>query len=98
MEFGADRVEHSLHAMLGAAVGRLQRDAAIGKRRPDQYDAASVSRQHPFKRGPCAVHCAVIADIRHALVLIGLDVDKLGDRKSTRLNSSHVAISYAVLC
>src|SRR5690625_6069005 len=25
-------------------------------------------------------------------------MDKKGDRKSTRLNSSHVAISYAVLC
>src|SRR5437660_8182487 len=25
-------------------------------------------------------------------------VDKKGDRKSTRLNSSHVAISYAVFC
>src|SRR5699024_11436727 len=24
--------------------------------------------------------------------------DKLGDRKSTRLNSSHVSISYAVFC
>src|SRR5690625_5681098 len=24
--------------------------------------------------------------------------DKMGDRKSTRLNSSHVAISYAVFC
>src|SRR5439155_25890214 len=26
------------------------------------------------------------------------DVDREGDRKSTRLNSSHVAISYAVFC
>src|SRR5436305_5450225 len=26
------------------------------------------------------------------------DVDRLGDRKSTRLNSSHVRISYAVFC
>src|SRR5690625_6639198 len=28
----------------------------------------------------------------------GPAVDGLGDRKSTRLNSSHVAISYAVFC
>src|SRR5690625_6612775 len=27
-----------------------------------------------------------------------LDIDQAGDRKSTRLNSSHVAISYAVFC
>src|SRR3989442_2082565 len=26
------------------------------------------------------------------------DVERLGDRKSTRLNSSHVRISYAVFC
>src|SRR5690606_41853342 len=30
----------------------------------------------------------------HALELVGI----LGDRKSTRLNSSHVKISYAVFC
>src|SRR5699024_11987766 len=29
--------------------------------------------------------------------LVG-DVERLGDRKSTRLNSSHVSISYAVFC
>src|SRR5690625_6091365 len=28
----------------------------------------------------------------------GMKVNELGDRKSTRLNSSHVAISYAVFC
>src|SRR5690625_5035666 len=27
-----------------------------------------------------------------------LDAGRIGDRKSTRLNSSHVAISYAVFC
>src|SRR5690625_6938477 len=31
-------------------------------------------------------------------VLVGQLRDHLGDRKSTRLNSSHVAISYAVFC
>src|SRR3989442_9065321 len=37
------------------------------------------------------------ADLRllEHLALVGLD---LGDRKSTRLNSSHVRISYAVFC
>src|SRR3989442_7116327 len=28
----------------------------------------------------------------------GLDLIQMGDRKSTRLNSSHVPISYAVFC
>src|SRR5690554_7138667 len=29
---------------------------------------------------------------------LSIEVDKLEDRKSTRLNSSHVRISYAVFC
>src|SRR5262245_65368705 len=29
---------------------------------------------------------------------IGLNEEQLGDRKSTRLNSSHLGISYAVFC
>src|SRR5256885_11858633 len=29
---------------------------------------------------------------------INLDAERLGDRKSTRLNSSHLVISYAVFC
>src|SRR5690606_40964653 len=33
-----------------------------------------------------------------ALEQIGCDGTKIGDRKSTRLNSSHVKISYAVFC
>src|SRR5690625_5436900 len=37
---------------------------------------------------------------RHAprLVTMQVNPDKIGDRKSTRLNSSHVAISYDVFC
>src|SRR5256885_13224113 len=33
--------------------------------------------------------------VLHDLFLVGLE---LGDRKSTRLNSSHLVISYAVFC
>src|SRR5690606_40036477 len=36
----------------------------------------------------------LVAKLGGALVVLGLD----GDRKSTRLNSSHVKISYAVFC
>src|SRR5699024_12088390 len=39
-------------------------------------------------------------DVRHgaALKAPGVVDEQLGDRKSTRLNSSHVSISYAVFC
>src|SRR5699024_11632402 len=32
------------------------------------------------------------------VVIRGFFIKKVGDRKSTRLNSSHVSISYAVFC
>src|SRR5256885_9563477 len=36
---------------------------------------------------------------QHAVVVLGIPDPKLGeDRKSTRLNSSHLVISYAVFC
>src|SRR5690625_5515220 len=35
-----------------------------------------------------------VFETKHAIGILGED----GDRKSTRLNSSHVAISYAVFC
>src|SRR5437773_6005361 len=37
------------------------------------------------------------ADVPQVRVL-GLDYPGVGDRKSTRLNSSHITISYAVFC
>src|SRR5690349_22222991 len=45
----------------------------------------------------CGYECAVIA----VAVYVGVDRsagESAGDRKSTRLNSSHVEISYAVFC
>src|SRR3989442_3452744 len=40
-----------------------------------------------------------LADLRlHSLEIVEWFLGKKGDRKSTRLNSSHVRISYAVLC
>src|SRR5690606_41976578 len=58
--------------------------------------ATTASRSPGDLRGmrPRAVPCQVLADnvARH---VVGED---LTDRKSTRLNSSHVKISYAVFC
>src|SRR5258707_11596472 len=46
--------------------------------------------------GRNAVHHAVRAHF-HRIVVLHFDTD-IGDRKSTRLNSSHANISYAVFC
>src|SRR6266702_7186620 len=58
-------------------------------------------------------YTTLFRSVDHRLVLIGdlgdlgrqgedhvevVDRQQIGDRKSTRLNSSHVAISYAVFC
>src|SRR5439155_11007918 len=37
-------------------------------------------------------------EVRGRAHVPGQDLEVAGDRKSTRLNSSHVAISYAVVC
>src|SRR3989442_8862405 len=50
-----------------------------------------LRRQDVSDVDPGALHELVRGDIQH-----GIGVD--GDRKSTRLNSSHVRISYAVFC
>src|SRR5439155_26752931 len=43
-------------------------------------------------RGACALGAEVVLDVARAALV------RREDRKSTRLNSSHVAISYAVFC
>src|SRR5699024_11250798 len=49
------------------------------------------------KRVPDMFKLLVVAPV--ALVVVGiLTYTIIGDRKSTRLNSSHVSISYAVFC
>src|SRR5256885_9864673 len=49
-----------------------------------------------------ADHCKLVSDIAQRFaVVLGLqshDAETVRDRKSTRLNSSHLVISYAVFC
>src|SRR5699024_11322031 len=54
--------------------------------------------EHLFSRHPHVAACGVIgvADPKKGQVPVAYI--QLEDRKSTRLNSSHVSISYAVLC
>src|SRR5699024_11247716 len=51
-------------------------------------------------------YCSQIVLLKNIVVLLFVDpilikkcfLERMGDRKSTRLNSSHVSISYAVFC
>src|SRR3989442_6063817 len=49
------------------------------------------------RRGTRAV-CVLVASQRHGRAGLRGRLLAVGDRKSTRLNSSHVRISYAVFC
>src|SRR5690554_2903774 len=56
-----------------------------------------------FNEAHVASISQAVADHRHARgvtgpLFLGADTHALSDRKSTRLNSSHVRISYAVFC
>src|SRR5256885_6131219 len=60
------------------------------------HDALPISTQPGFLDGSDTFSdCLIIAVTeRHSKA----DIDRLVDRKSTRLNSSHLVISYAVFC
>src|SRR5690606_18554285 len=72
---------------VGDQVARLERVAhALGAHRDTVADAHGVE---PHANQPGLVH---------AFLYLGGQVQQMQDRKSTRLNSSHVKISYAVFC
>src|SRR5256885_5239004 len=54
--------------------------------------ASHVFRVEPVEQGDRAALCGEILRVREG------QIDKRADRKSTRLNSSHLVISYAVFC
>src|SRR5207302_11256215 len=62
----------------------------------------SVASPSPLRRldsrGGCALHGLVQEFMFTREIGLGVEHELLQDRKSTRLNSSHVKISYAVFC
>src|SRR5690625_6786330 len=80
----------------GAAYGRGALGHSDGVAGAAALSAATTAE--PGRR-ICAVDQSFLcaSGAGHGLV-VGVDWRVLGDRKSTRLNSSHVASSYAVFC
>src|SRR5690625_5324786 len=77
-----------------AAVRGLQRRRVYRRwRRPRRFDRNLIV----IGAGAGGLVSAYIAATVKASVTL-VEANKMGDRKSTRLNSSHVAISYAVFC
>src|SRR5262245_48903335 len=68
---------------------------------PSVYLAAIAQRTKRLNFGPLVYTLALYHPLRLAEEICMLDQTSRGrflDRKSTRLNSSHLGISYAVLC
>src|SRR2546426_6271395 len=65
------------------------------------HDALPISNGRRTVRPPCSnsISCSPEPSRSTALTVAGKSLKGvLGDRKSTRLNSSHLVISYAVFC
>src|SRR3712207_9488014 len=62
--------------------------------RSDRQGVEAV-QEHGCVLGPCNNQQRSVAEIQHELVALR---GERADRKSTRLNSSHANISYAVFC
>src|SRR3712207_7952606 len=84
----------TLFRSLGGAVHRLEHQRG---------DAGLAERGHPL--GDVALRAderrgahEFVRHERSSLVLLAVEAEVLEDRKSTRLNSSHANISYAVFC
>src|SRR5690606_42158617 len=92
----------SLHDALPIFAGKLTATRYIPGRRFSVNAATTCGLKNLFCRNERVVCWFETADGPMALVLVGaLNVSSIsmtGDRKSTRLNSSHVKISYAVFC
>src|SRR5690606_63651 len=59
---------------------------------------AIQQRDYPLIQGGLMIYAAVIVVVNTLVDILYGVVDPTIDRKSTRLNSSHVNISYAVFC
>src|SRR5699024_11222594 len=77
--------------LLGGGVGGADAGAAGGDH--DVRAGRDRSGERLADRGPVADHAPV-----HGLESAPLEPGDQEDRKSTRLNSSHVSLSYAVCC
>src|SRR3712207_7527923 len=71
-----------------------EEEEAIGRALANDLDAGDVEARR--RRGGCFGRAARHRTLQRCLALRPLEVTQ--DRKSTRLNSSHVNISYAVFC
>jgi hypothetical protein len=66
LKLGAQRIGETAQRVLGATIGGLQRNAAIGQSRADLNDGAAVARPHMAQRRHRPMHHAEIGHFGHA--------------------------------
>src|SRR5690606_17524263 len=97
---------HGFHFDAGGVVGAARRAHFYGMRvvverkvDPRERQRQAVTQRNQFGAALGGQHRGHPGGVQHfALALAGGRKQRVGDRKSTRLNSSHVKISYAVFC
>src|SRR5438874_6208137 len=67
-------------------------------RSPRSGEGAEIARPEFLALGAVAMQAALAEEGNDAFAVGGAGRGRVIDRKSTRLNSSHVEISYAVFC
>jgi hypothetical protein len=89
-QLGAERVGKAADRMFGAAIGRLQRNAAIGERRAHLDDPPRFPRAHRFQRRHRAVDKAEVADLGHSADLGRAHVDDAREHRLHRVVDPNV--------
>src|SRR5690606_40347546 len=95
---GIGRGIAKLLAAEGASVVVNDLGAALTGEGEDVSVAQQVVDEITAEGGTAVANTDSVTDYEAARAMIQQAIDNFGDRKSTRLNSSHVKISYAVFC
>jgi len=82
-QLATQRIIKTFDPVFGAAIGRLERDAAISQCRTDKYDRPAIARQHPAKGGHGAIYLPEIRHLGHPAEFFRTD---LPDRRE---NADH---------
>ena len=80
-QLAAQRGGEPVDGVLGAAVGGLQRDAALPQRRPDLHDRPAIARPHPGQRRHRAVHEAQVGHLGDPAELLRGDLGERGEHR-----------------
>src|SRR6266704_4839412 len=85
----------------GGHVGLLGADGLGRLAQAGQFRVGEFALHHPADSGGADLRLHAEVDAGYPVLAVDPRADRhdrAGDRKSTRLNSSHVSISYAVFC